>query len=188
MRDAASRLALEKLESLEGLDNTDIYLEPGEWDEPPLYTRLAHLNFLDGLDLDEKNRILLGAALLQVDRIVNAAAQKMSTESLHDFVCIVTVVGWEMSEPVVPHFLTSTKAREEFRSLRLIAPISNESKNVVRWLDELGRAEEFVVLDSEDTPKDAELVRIYVGHRKLPHPAMPTLASWPSTTQRSRLL
>jgi hypothetical protein len=179
MRDAASRSALEKLKTCEELDDVDVYLKQGEWDEPPLYTRLRHLNFLDGLDLDEKNRILFGAALLQADRIVNVASQKLPAESLGDFLCIVTVMEWGTSEPIVPHFLTSTKAREEFGALRFMAPVSEESKKVIRWLDELGRTEEFVVLDSEDAPKDAELLRIYVGHRRLPHPAMLTLVSWP---------
>jgi hypothetical protein len=70
------------------LDDLDSFLEPVEdFDEPPLYSQYAQLAFLDGLTTDQKNRLLIRAAVAHLPRIVGHGRG-------HDFYCMVSILDW----------------------------------------------------------------------------------------------
>jgi hypothetical protein len=130
---------------VEDLKDIDGFLHFGEWDEPPLHTRLAHLSFLEGMTVDGKNRVLTGAALMYAGRIVRAASDKLTGAARRDFLCVVTIMEWTGETPVVPRFLVSPRAVEELKDLRLVAPYSLEAKDVARWSKELGMLDEYLI-------------------------------------------
>ncbi|WP_406300700.1 Imm15 family immunity protein (plasmid) [Embleya sp. NBC_00888] len=73
----------------ERLDDFDGFLRPVElFDEPPLWSRYDRLTFLDGLPVEEKNRLLIRAAAAHLPRIVEHGRG-------HHFVCMSTVLGWD---------------------------------------------------------------------------------------------
>ncbi len=175
MKEVSPAALLAHLSAIGDVEPPEAYLAESESDEPPLYTRLTNLAVLDGMSLDEKNRILFGAALLHADRVVNLAATSLSLARLERYCCIVTLMGWDGSEPIVPRFRVSTNAQEELRHFRLDEADSSAAKTTTRWLRELGREREFTVMEGPAPSEEPELFRVYVGHRLLPSPAMPTL-------------
>lgn len=74
------------------LDDLDAFLKPVElFDEPPLCSRLDQLAFLDGLPTEQKNRLLIRAAVAHLPRIVEHGRG-------HDFSCMVSILGWDEFE------------------------------------------------------------------------------------------
>lgn len=85
MTDGLIETVLARLLACGDVEEPEAFLNDRECDEPPLYTRLAHLSFLDHLNADEKNRTLLGAALLQLDRIVKTASSQLPIPRLREY-------------------------------------------------------------------------------------------------------
>jgi len=56
----------------------------------------------------------------------------------------------------------------------LVRAYTDEAHTALRWLEELGRGRDFIVLDGRE-PGDPDLLRVYVGHSALPHPRMPKI-------------
>ncbi|SPT49673.1 Imm15 family immunity protein [Actinomadura madurae] len=74
------------------LDDFDSFLKRvDDFDEPPLYTQYAQLAFLGGLTTEQKNRLLIRAAVAHLPRIVEHGHG-------HDFYCMVSILGWDEFE------------------------------------------------------------------------------------------
>jgi hypothetical protein len=71
------------------LDDLDGFLTRVElFDEPPLYSRFDQLTFLDGVPVEERNRLLVRAAAAHLPAIVGHARG-------HDSFCMLSILGWE---------------------------------------------------------------------------------------------
>src|SRR5579859_2782204 len=94
---------IERLIRAEGLDDLEALLVPREWDEVPFVSRLPRLAFLDGVDVQEKSRILVVAAVKHLDRIRSFVEEKGRRE----VVVMVSVTDWD--------YLTASEPKPEAR-------------------------------------------------------------------------
>lgn len=85
-RDARFAADFARLIHQERLDDVDRFLKPVElFDEPPLYSRFGQLAFLDGLPVEQKNRLLIRAAAAHLHQIVEHGRE-------HDFYCMLCIL------------------------------------------------------------------------------------------------
>ncbi len=65
------------------------------FDEVPIYSRLDQLDFLDGMSVAERNRLLVLAAVAHLDRITSYfASVVVSGEAPDPCIRLVSVTGW----------------------------------------------------------------------------------------------
>lgn len=144
------------------LDALDSFLESvDDFDEPPLYSQFAQLAFLDGLTTEQKNRLLIRAAVAHLPRIAEHLRG-------HDFFCMVSIVNWADFEDgglITPAFFCtdlsvrprSADPRGVLDYIPFTPPTSRYSTFVA---DALGHDPAYLIHD--DPGKDLWTTRVYV--------------------------
>jgi hypothetical protein len=118
-------LAEQDLADLDGLMTYD-----GYFDELPLYSTYDQISFLDGYSPEERNKILIQAAVGHLPKILDHA-RKWYAGRDHDYFCMVSVTDWEYiddGEPVVPRFLYGNPSRGYFDHAVFSPPASRFSE------------------------------------------------------------
>jgi hypothetical protein len=136
--DLRFRKEFEELFRERGLLDFDRLMEhDGYYTEPPMFTTYAQVSFLDRLLLEERNRILVRAAVTHLGAILDYAKEFYAGRDL-DYFCAVTVTGWEWLEEgdmLIPRFWLANPSRGVFDHLRLEPPTWDGSSMVAEWLD-----------------------------------------------------
>ena len=148
----------------QSLDDLDAFLKPLElFDEPPLYSMYSQLTFLDGLTVEQKNRLLIRAAVAHLERIVDHCRG-------HDFYCMVSVLGWDEFDEgglVDPRFWNADPTtrpnpddpRGVLDYLRFHPPTSRYSTFVA---DALDHDPDYLIYEDEDMTDPWKPRRVYV--------------------------
>ncbi|MFB9890472.1 Imm15 family immunity protein [Planobispora takensis] len=122
----------------EGLDQFGELMEADPFEEVPLYSRYAQLEFLDTLCVSEKNRVLIRAAVAHMVKVVEYSRDYYEDRSC-DYLCMVSVVGWEdsdgRSELLIPNLWIGNMRDDRLRSMRLHPAQSRRSEFVADALD-----------------------------------------------------
>jgi hypothetical protein len=118
----------------EGLDElSEPILLDDYFDEVPLYSRYAQLDFLRGMSTDRKNRVLVAAAVWHLESIVSRLQGRAENEPL-DYMCMVSIADWEYFDAdgdlITPQFWCANPSRGVFEHLRIYAPTSRYSEFV----------------------------------------------------------
>lgn len=119
------------------LDFDRLMVYDGYFDELPLFATYPEIAFLDGLPPQERDRVLVRAAVAHLGRVLDHAADFFG-DGEPDFFCAVTVTGWDYREegaPLVPRFWRANPSRGVFDHLRLDPPVSQGSALVADFLD-----------------------------------------------------
>lgn len=143
----------------------------GYFDEPPLYGPYADVSFLDGLPPEERDRVLIRAAVAHLEVILDYSRRYFEGRD-YDFFCAVTVTNWEFVEkegaPIKPRFWIANPSRGVFEYLRLDPPTSRESRFVAECLD---HSPDYVLGDDIDRRfAEPRLERVWVQHVSCPAP------------------
>jgi Immunity protein 15 len=140
------RAAFDKLLEDEGHTRLADYMTVSTFDEVPLFYRLSHISFLDGLEMSERNKLVIRAAVLHLAEIVNYA-RKYYAGREDSYLRMVSVIGWWVSdesglhlndgttEMLTPCFWIGNMASPEMQSFTMSRPVSAESEFV---MDALG--------------------------------------------------
>ena len=119
------------------LDFDRLMVHDGYFDELPLFATYPEIAFLDGLPPQDRDRVLVRAAVAHLGRVLDHAADFFG-DGEPDFFCAVTVTGWDYREegdPLVPRFWRANPSRGVFDHLRLDPPVSEGSALVADFLD-----------------------------------------------------
>jgi hypothetical protein len=142
----------------------------GYFDELPLFARYAEVSFLDSLSIEERNRVLIRAAVAHLETILDYSRQYYANRE-YDYFCAVTITGWEYvdeGEVVVPHFWYANPSHGAFEYLALEPPTSQYSRFVADCLD---HSPDYVLND--DVVRDyteTRVERVFVQHISCPRP------------------
>jgi Immunity protein 15 len=169
--DPRFRDEFERLFELSDLTNLDgLMTYHGYFDELPLFATYADISFLDDLPPDERNRVLIRAAVAYLGRILEHSRTYYAGGS-YDYFCAVTVTNWEFvpdGDPVIPRFWYANPSHGVFEYLALDPPSSEESRFVAECLD---HSPDYVLNDDVVNDYDeTRLERVFVQHVSCPRP------------------
>ena|SRR5690348_14445897 len=126
----------------EGHTNLADYLTVTTFDEVPLFYRFSHISFLDGLEVRERNRLVILAAVLHLVKIADYAREYYADRE-NTCLRMVSVTGWWISdesglhfndgsaEMLIPCFWIGNMASPELQSFTMSPPITAESEFVM---------------------------------------------------------
>jgi Immunity protein 15 len=159
--DPRFRADFEQLVRVEGLDRLDDLMVTSLFEEVPLYSRYAHVAFLDPLPVAERNRLLIRAAAWYLPVILAHAAASYAGRD-HDYFCMLAVSSWDDFDGgglVSPAFWYTNPSRGVLDQLRREPPTSPYSSFVADALDRdpLYRLSE----GYSDLPGGPYLTRVY---------------------------
>jgi len=79
-----------------GLDNPRVYFaEYDTFEEIPLFSRWNDISFLSHLSFDERNKVLLKAAIDLLKKNAKAAKSIAKDVEIADFFSCITITGWD---------------------------------------------------------------------------------------------
>jgi hypothetical protein len=157
---------IERLIRTERLDNFERLLTPREWDEVPFVSRLARIEFLSYLDVQERSRVLVASAVKLLDRILDFAEAAGRAE----VVVLVSAMNWDdlyavNPDPIIPKFWICTNVQRDLTNFRLVPGTSKEALLVAYWLRSSDLLQSHEVFEEAELEVDPELRRVYVGRR-----------------------
>lgn len=87
---------IQNLIKKEGLDNLSVYFAAYDtFEEIPLFSRRNDISFLSHLSFDERNKILLKAAMDLLKKNAKAAKSIYKGVEIADFFSCITITGWD---------------------------------------------------------------------------------------------
>ncbi|WP_336852488.1 Imm15 family immunity protein [Pseudescherichia vulneris] len=87
---------IQNLIKKEGLDNLGVYFAAYEtFEEIPLFSRWNDISFLSHLSFDERNKVLLKAAIDLLEKNAKAAKSIAKGVEMADFFSCITITGWD---------------------------------------------------------------------------------------------
>ncbi|MFC5186796.1 Imm15 family immunity protein [Actinomadura harenae] len=144
----------------EGLDDLDGFFGPVEdFDEVPLYSRYAQLEFLSGLPWPERNALLVRRAVECLARLAVRAAERGEG----DFFAMVTVAGWDEYHDggfLMPSIWYTRPSNGTLACLDLVAAADADARFVADAVSAVAGARVLRVRSSEAEPSRFE--RVYV--------------------------
>ena len=149
----------------EGLADPTWLCSLDEFDEPPLFSRSADVEFLRALPGDDRGVLVLGWAVAVLDRAGMLIESLPSASSY--FLCL-TLMDWDLvadgTQAVpTPSLFVSPQAPHEVPRLGVRSPVTAAARQVSSWLARLDR-EDLCVRDDLELDAGAP-VRVYVGYR-----------------------
>lgn len=142
----------------------------GYFDELPLFAQYDEVSFLDGFPLEERNRILIRAAVAHLATILDYSRKYYAGRD-YDYFCAVTVTGWEWVEEgdvVIPRFWYANPSHGVFNYLQLDPPDSEYGRFVAACLD---HNPDYVINDDVvREPTETRIERVWVQHVSCPRP------------------
>jgi hypothetical protein len=156
----------------EGLDDPQWILDLTESDEPPLFTRDAQVEFLEGVPQAERGTALLKVSLSLLEAIADTVvnARLPSQQRIFSCVTFTDFDAWRRGEVWVPTPAIYVDPHEEVApgtEYAFIAAHTADGHEITGWLDRLGQpyAERFCVAELDSVSVPADLRRVYVGLR-----------------------
>ena len=136
----------------------------GYFDELPLYSHVAQLSFLDALDRDEADAVLLGLGLDYLDRVLTYAVPRVP------FLAALTCFDFGKNEPLVPAIFVCHGSVDDRLGRRLVlrTPRSAFGARVSDLLESLGGGEHHQI--GEDMQTVLRKARIFLGPKTLTKP------------------
>lgn len=169
-----TRDGFETLLKEEGLTDPRWVIALDDVDEPPLFSRVSQLAFLDKVPEEERCVAAMEIALQALEGIAGVAASEAPARRF--FVCatVSDFVDWQHGEQPIPKVAILVGPDEEAlpgdKSVRYLSPYTQEGRMVEEWLRTLGStvAQRFVVRELQLGRHDPAIHRVYIGWRKDP--------------------
>lgn len=142
------------------VDDISVFADPSYFDETPLYSRYAQIDFLD--QFGDKNLLLIELALDFLDRVTMA----MVGDRIGRFAAI-TVISDDNGKHIVPQiFVCNGDVTQRLAVLKLSEASSELGKKVSQLVAEV-RPTGFAILEDRNTVPGE--VRVFVGHESPPN-------------------
>ena len=156
----------------EGLNEAEWVLGLTELDEPPFYTRLEQMHFLESVPMAERGPAFMSVALSLLSGIRDTLVSNSGAIGAPVFACITVTdfAEWRSGELPVPTFALLVEPRgvgAPKATIPLALSRSEDGLQVQEWLVSSGHdnIDDFVVAELVgEIP--SELKRVYVGHRE----------------------
>ena len=161
-----------------GLSPKEFFSEKWEdCEEIPIYSRYAHISFLDRFSQKEKDLYLLKYSLKHLTALTNYFCKNGDGEEIESAFIMLTISDWDSypEDPLCFSFFITYKYRTLFEPAKpFVKSHTKQSFYVIELLKELNIADNYFVCDNS-SPIDPELQRVYVGLKKHPDPNLITL-------------
>lgn len=146
----------------EGLDNIELYFSDYDtFEEIPLFSRWANIHFLDEIDFDEKNKILICEAIELVSNILKEAPDYLGEQFNEYFIC-VSITNWEDIEDInciTPNIYISKRKTWLLSYLNMEKKNSYEEGLIDTYLSSLG-LNEYISYVTHNFDKESR--RVYI--------------------------
>jgi hypothetical protein len=136
------------------------FRDPTFFDEVPLYSRYAQIDFLK--EYGEVDRLLLELSLEYLQR----AESELATTKSNRFIA-VTIFRSDADEYIVPSiFVCNSKAGTRLKSLHLLPPSKGLGEYIKSLMQKIGRPQDYYVLEDRTTVPDD--VRVFISYKSPP--------------------
>lgn len=142
----------------------------GYFDELPLFAQYTEVSFLDDLPFEERNRVLIRAAVAHLEKILRYSRTFYEGRD-YDYFCAVTITNWEFvdeGDVVIPRFWYANPSHGVFDFAVLGPPESEYSRFVTGCLDHDPRYH--VVEDVVHEYSGPRVERVFVIDESCPPP------------------
>jgi hypothetical protein len=145
------------------------FRDPTFFDEIPLYSRYAQIDFLK--EYGEVDQLLLELSLEYLQRVESELAISKSKRFI-----AVTVFRDDANEYIVPSiFVCNGKARARLKDLHLLPPSKGLGETIKILMQKIGHPQDYYVLEDRTTVPDD--VRVFISY-KSPPPGMVSLEAF----------
>jgi hypothetical protein len=149
--------AVLKAGRLDGIPSS--FRDPAYFDEVPLYSRYAQVDFLK--QYGDVDRLLLELSLEYMNRVIS---ERTATQQKR-FVAVAIIR--DSDEFIVPHiFICNGNARARLKDLHLSLPSAGLGKNIESLLRQIDKSRQYGTLEDRTTREDD--VRVFVSYKSPP--------------------
>lgn len=154
----------------EGLADPSWILSLDEFDEPPLFTRDAHVEFLRPLPTKQRLIVTLEVLLATMEMVANEAARGAPDRVFYVRATLSDFDSWRAGETLIPTPAIFVDPKDEERALRLMEPWSEDAIEIAQTLTFMGQgyADRYCVGELSAEVFDPETARVYLGWRTNP--------------------
>jgi hypothetical protein len=137
------------------------FRDPTFFDEVPLYSRYAQIDFLK--EYGDVDQLLLELSLEYLQRVESELALSKSKRFM-----AITVVRDDANETIVPSiFVCNSKARVRLKGLHLLPPSKGLGEYIKILMQKIGRVQDYDILEDRATVPDD--VRVFISSKTPPH-------------------